>query len=96
MKTITNITFSVSDNPLSKHMSTTASLLKLTLSQPPAQGFDFTTMRLRNRIADVADRGGDLLSFEDSDFAAAKECVAAYRWGAAHPDLIKFAEQFGL
>lgn len=105
MKTIPNLTFTIKAAPDSDKNATTADILRATLAQPPAPtaenprgGFDFATMRARNRIADVLDkvkRGGEI-KLEDADFAAAVQCVKDYRWPSAHPDFLKFAELFGL
>lgn len=103
MKTVPNVTFTLKADGLTP--STTASLLRLTLAQQPAPspanpqgGFTFEIMRSRNRIADVIDKlkDGAPLKLEDADYANAVQCVRDMRWGTNHPDLLKFAEQFGL
>lgn len=96
MKTIPNLTFTINVSPADEEPATTATLLKATLNQAPATGFDFTTMRLRNRIADVLEKATTEIAFEDADFVAARKCVEDFRWAASHPDLLKFAELFGL
>ena len=98
MKNIPNLQFSIKTDPNAKGLATAADLLKITLNHAPQGGFDFATMRKRSRLADALDKvkaGGDI-KLEDADFATAKDCVGAYRWAAAHPDLIKFADLFGL
>ena len=99
MKSLPNIRFSLKNLPTDSEGHTTATLLKFTLAQPPAQGFDFVTMRARNKIADACDKTPPdtaTLELEDADFAIARKCVEDYRWGASHPDLLRFAELFGL
>ena len=98
MKTIPNRTFAVFAAPGDTTPATTASLLLLTLNQPPDSGFTFAAMRERNRIATAAEKipADGEIKLEDADYEAACRCVAAYRWGARHPDILTFAEQFGL
>lgn len=99
MKSIPNLQFAIKHNAGDALGHTTASLLKLTLTQSPQGGFDFATMRGRGRVADVLDKlpaDASTIEFEDSDFATARQCAEAYRWGAHHPDLLKFADLFGL
>ena len=98
MKTIPNPSFTLKAQSDDKQTATAADLLKLTLTQPPQGGFDFATMRARNHIADVIEKTkrGAEIKLEDADFAVAKKCVEDYRWGGNHPDILKFAELFGL
>ena len=98
MKTVQNLSFTIKTVPTSPNTATTVSLLELVLAQPPQTGFDFATMRARNRVADVLAKvaPGAGIELEDADYATAVQCVKDYRWGATHPDLLKFAEQFGL
>jgi hypothetical protein len=98
MKNIPNLQFTIKTDPAAKKPATAADLLKITLTQTPQGGFDFATMRARNRLADALDKvkaGGDI-RLEDADFVTAKQCVGSYRWAACHPDLLKFAALFGL
>lgn len=101
MKTLLNLQFTIPvaiDPAGSSRPGSTASILALTLNAPPQGGFDFAAMRARKRVADAIEKvaPGDEISLEDADFQTAKSCVENYRWGGNHPDLIKFAEQFGL
>ncbi len=87
--------------------ATTVELLRLVLAQPPAPsqqnptgGFDFLTIRARNRVADTLDKltaDAKEIKFEDADYATAVQCVRDYRgWRTTHKDVEKFATQFGL
>ncbi len=99
MKTIPNVIFKIKESDAKDAKNSTAAfLLKMCLAQPPPVGFDFSTMRARNRIADALDKSkpGGEIKLEDADFAAAVECVKSMKWGANHPDLLKFGELFGL
>lgn len=96
MKEIPNITFAL---PLEKGQATTAKLLELTLQQPPDHnGFSFALMRARNRVADALAnvKEGDVIKLEDADYETAKRAVESFKWATTHPDLLRFAEQFGL
>jgi len=99
MKSLPNIKFSLKAHTNDESPATAATLLKLTLSQPPPQGFDFATMRARNKIADVLDKvtpDAATIELEDADFVVARQCVEAFRWGSAHPELLKFGALFDL
>ena len=99
MKSIPNVQFTIKANVSDAANATVASLLKLTLGQPPERGFDFATIRARNKVADALDKvkpGDATLELEDADFVTARQCVEAFRWGSANPEVIKFAELFGL
>lgn len=76
----------------------TVSILKDCLKFPPQGGFDFPTMRSRNKIADVLDKvtAGGVIELEDADHAAAVEAIKNTRWNVVDKHLLDFAEQFGL
>ncbi len=97
MKEIPNLTFQLKDGA---ENHTTVSLLRFCLTQTPAGGFDFATIRARNRVDAVLEKvpktEGGLIALEDADHVVAVQVVQATRWGSAHKDLIKFGEQFGL
>lgn len=96
MKEIPNTTFTIRVSESKQH--TTASMLMLCLNNPPQGGFDLATMRARNRVADVVEKtpdGGEI-KLEDSDYATAQDSIRGMRWGAAHKDILKFSELFGL
>ena len=93
MKTIPNITFDAKPEPVS-----VAKLLETCLATPPQQGFDFATIRARQRVQDVLDKvtdGGEI-QLEDADFQTAKDAVAVTRWVRPDKHLLSFAELFGL
>ena len=96
MKTIPNPTFEVEFADIPKPI-TAARLLQVCLSRPPAQGFDYATMRARNKVEDVLDKAtdGGTIELEDADHATACACVRDMRWGIKHRDLVKFADLFG-
>ena len=96
MKTIPNLTLKIKETEGGKN-ATSASLLRFCLAQPPEQGFDFATMRARNRIADVLNKvkAGGEIKLEDADHATAVACVKAAHFSVSHPDLLKFADLFG-
>lgn len=98
MKNIPNLTFTAKELPSSTELLTTASLIKITLAQAPANGFSFGDIRQRTKVADACDaaKEGGEISLEDADYTVARKCVEDFRWGTSHPDLLKFAEQFGL
>ncbi len=98
MKNLINMQFTIKANDGDKTGHTTATLLKHALMQTPQGGFDFATMRARNKVADLLDKtkAGDTIKLEDADFATSRKCVEDCRWGAVHPDLLKFGELFGL
>lgn len=96
MKTIPNLIFTVKGEK--DELLTAAKLLKVCLENPPAAGFDFASMRARNRIMDTVDSAedGGTINLEDADFSVAVESVKAMKWPRMHKDLLKFAELFGL
>jgi hypothetical protein len=56
-------------------------------------------MRARNRVADALEKlpaDATEIAFEDADFATARQCVEAFKWGTSHSDLLKFAALFDL
>lgn len=99
MKSVLNIQFSkIKARPDSASFATSGELLLVVLEQVPAQGFDFATMRVRSKIADVVSKAevGGTIELEDADYAHARDAVGAFRWGSNQPEFIKFAELFGL
>lgn len=95
MKSVPNATFALKNDG---ENATVASLLTLCLNNAPLGGFDFATMRARNRVAVVLEalEDGDTIDLEDADHKTAVEAVRQMKWGVAHPDMLKFAELFGL
>lgn len=98
MKTVQNVKYGIRVRENDQQNATTASLLLLVLQQPPPGGFDFPTMRSRNRVIDAVEKNPNAISieFEDADYKTAADCVRDYRWIVNHRDVLKFAEQFGL
>lgn len=98
MKTIPNLSFALKAAEGSDKNATLIDLLKMTLNVAPAGGFDFKTIRVRNRISDVLDKvaDGGNIELEDADYAELRRCVESYRWGTPHPELLKLADAFGL
>jgi hypothetical protein len=99
MKSVLNIQFSkLKARPDSSSFATSGELLLLVLEQAPPQGFDFATMRIRSKIADVVGKTevGGTIELEDADYTHARDAVASFRWGSNQPELVKFAELFGL
>jgi hypothetical protein len=98
MKTIPNPTFAIKLKPDSEKPATAADLLRLTLDQIPAGGFDRVTIRARARIDTVLDatEAGKEIALEDADYAVAQKCVEEFRWGTRHADISRFLELFGL
>lgn len=107
MKKIPILNFSLRADKDATKPATTVELLRLTLGQPPGAsmgnphgGFDFATIRARNRVADVLDGlkpGASEIKFEDADYATAVQCVKDYRgWQMLHKEIEQFAAQFGL
>lgn len=99
MKTLPNVQFSLKANANDPANATVASLVKLTLCQTPPQGFDFSTMRARQRVADALDKlspDAPTIELEDADFATARQCVEAFKWGSYHPELLQLAKLFDL
>ena len=96
MKTTPNLTFQLKDSD-GKPM-TAAKFIALCLANPPPQGFDFATMRGRNRVADAIEKvkAGGEIKLEDADHAVAVEAVRQMKWGTSHKDILKFGELFGL
>ncbi len=94
MKTIINKTFaSLNNGPV----TTTSSLLKESLNFPPQGGFDFDTMRKRNRVAVAIEKAKDgEIELEDADFETAVVAIKAVKWSVNAPHLLEFGEQFGL
>lgn len=78
--------------------TTTVSLLTVALNTPPQQGFDFTAIRARNRVADAIEglKAGDVIKLEDADYTVAVDAIKGVRWTARSKEILKFAEQFGL
>jgi hypothetical protein len=98
MKNIPNLQLTLKANPGDSAPADAATLLKLVLANPPQGGFDLAAMRARNRVLDVLEKttAGGTIDLEDADYATARNCVEQYRWGGNHPDILKFAELFGL
>lgn len=107
MKKVPIIQYTLRADETATKPATTAELLRLVLGQPPSPsqlnpsgGFDFATIRARNRVADVLDKlmpGATEIKFEDADYQTAVQCVREYRgWRTTHKDVEKFATQFGL
>ena len=96
MKTTPNPAFSIK-GPDGKEM-TAAGILLFCLSNPPQGGFDFATMRARNKVADAVEKlaPGAEITLEDAEHATAVEAVRAMKWTALNKDLLKFGELFGL
>jgi len=94
MKTTPNVTFVMK---IDGKNATTASLLGHCLAHPPQGGFDFATMRARNRVSEVIEKvkAGGEIKLEDTDHAAAVEAVKNMKWGVAHKELLKFGALFG-
>ncbi len=89
------------------NQATTVDLIRLVLAPPPAPspenprgGFDFLTIRARNRVADVLDKlpaDAKEIKFEDADYATTVQCVRDYRgWLTPHKEIDRFVTQFGL
>lgn len=95
MKMIPNVTYALKSEG---ENATVAGLLTICLNNMPPGGFDFALMRARNRVADlVAKATVDAdLQFEDADYRTAVDAIKLMKWGAAHPDILKFGELFGL
>lgn len=76
----------------------TVTLLLVCLNTPPAGGFDFATIRARNRIADAVEKlqPGEIIKLEDSDYSMAQEAIKATRWVVRNKELLQFGEAFGL
>ncbi len=94
MKTTPNVTFALK---IDGKNATTAILLGICLAHPPKDGFDFATMRARNRVAEVIEKtkAGGEIKLEDTDHAAAIEAVKNMKWGMSHKELLKFGDLFG-
>jgi hypothetical protein len=94
MKKIPNLSFA----PKDAEPQTVAKLLSACLNTPPPQGFDFATMRIRNKIQDVLDsaENNQEIVLEDAQFSAAVEAVKMTRWRSREKHLIEFGELFGL
>jgi hypothetical protein len=77
---------------------TYADLLRNALDFPPQGGFTLEEMRKRGRIdkalTDV--KAGDVIKLEDADYTAAQEVIRAVRWNGRSPELLAFAEAFGV
>ncbi len=77
---------------------TYADLLRNALDFPPQGGFTLEEMRKRGRI-DKALEGvepGGIIKLEDADYMAAQEVIRAVRWNGRSPELLAFAEAFGV
>lgn len=98
MKNIPNKIFPAS-GPEAKP-TTVAELLEQCLTIPPQGGFDFTTMRARNRVSSALDavkgKDGGEIALEDADYATAQEAIKATRWVKNDKHLLEFAGLFGL
>ncbi len=94
MKTTPNVTFAMK---IDGKNATTVSLLGLCLAHPPQGGFDFATMRSRNRVAEACEKvkAGGEIKLEDTDHATAIEAVKSMKWGVSHKELLKFGDLFG-
>jgi uncharacterized protein YbbK (DUF523 family) len=71
---------------------TTVSLAEKCIDHCPQGGFPLSTQRKRNRIADVLEKGGDELVFEDSDFAELVKCIEEMPWSIRDKEIQRFSE----
>ncbi|MCK9601677.1 MAG: hypothetical protein M0R37_14630 [Bacteroidales bacterium] len=59
---------------------------------PPQSGLVSSEISKRLRLLDVADKGGEELSFEDSDAENLKELTAKMTWAVISRDIVDFSD----
>lgn len=98
MQSIINQQLSLTDS--AGKTQSLAQILILTLNQPPASGFDLSTIRARLSIcaklqaaqtAFAADATQTAIDLEDAEFLLVQEAVKNFRWGILHPDISNVA-----
>lgn len=67
-------------------------LIKTVIGTLTADGVTIAQMRQRMKIIDVCTAGGEVLSFEDTDFSFIKDQISFFRWGVMNKDIIDFGE----
>lgn len=73
----------------------TLDLIKISLNNPPREGFELKEMRARLRIDIAIDKiKENKLELEDADFEVLKRCVQNMRWVSRDKKLIEFLEVF--
>lgn len=70
--------------------ATFAELAMSALNQAPAQGFSPDEMRIRMRVLDVLQKGGETIELEDAHAAKLIEAASQVQWKFMHKDLVAF------
>lgn len=78
--------------------ATHADLLRACLDSNGQSGFTVELMRKRLRVTEAIAKvkAGGMIELEDADFETAKEAVKAMTWVINDPQIVKFAEAFGV
>jgi hypothetical protein len=74
---------------------TAKALVSQCLDSAPEGGFTVSTMRERQRVADVVDEledGAGVLELEDQDAQTLLKCVQSMKWAIRHKSFIDFED----
>lgn len=77
--------------PIELGTQSTADIVKIVVNDIP-QGCQIDEMRIRLRIAELADRANGTLALEDADAKLLQRSVAGMKWAKVHPGIVEFAD----